>query len=208
MENKNKVLLTVIGVATLLVALVGATFAYFSATDTSETVEVTTGAATISLSAANNSVKDIKPLVISSDSLKSSLSANASSGTEFSDTIKNDIVKMTLNVTGSSDVAGSYDIVMSEPTITIGSEANQGSVSDIKYSVYDSTGKEIKTGSFTGVANENGTVIVDNTTFDGTNDINDTYYVYVYVNNTDSEQNNLQNVNFKLTFAANASTAA
>lgn len=44
-KNSNTVLLTVIGVATLLVALVGATFAYFTATvsqDTSAKVDVTT----------------------------------------------------------------------------------------------------------------------------------------------------------------------
>ena len=42
--NRNTVLLTVIGVATLLVALVGATFAYFSATisDNSTPINVTT----------------------------------------------------------------------------------------------------------------------------------------------------------------------
>ena len=43
--NGNTVLLTVIGVATLLVALVGATFAYFTATvnnDTAQSISVTT----------------------------------------------------------------------------------------------------------------------------------------------------------------------
>ena len=190
MENKNKVLLTVIGVATLLVAVVGATFAYFSATDSSETVEVTTGAATISISASNNSVTNIKPTTFDY--------ATADSNT--------DVVKMTLEVTGSSDVAGSYKIVMNEPAITIGSEANQGSVSDIKYVVYDSEGTKITDGSFVGSVSE--TTIVDNVAFDGSGEIADTYYVYVYVNNNDAEQNNLQNVNFKLTFAANASTAA
>ena len=46
--NGNTVLLTVIGVATLLVALVGATFAYFTATvnnDSNQSVVVTTGQA-------------------------------------------------------------------------------------------------------------------------------------------------------------------
>ena len=45
MEKKNALLLTVIAVATLLVAVVGATFAYFTATSTGtkeQTVEVTT----------------------------------------------------------------------------------------------------------------------------------------------------------------------
>jgi len=59
MERKNTILLTVIAVATLLVAVVGATFAYFTATTgttgNSETVNVTTesiGSATLELSPA------------------------------------------------------------------------------------------------------------------------------------------------------------
>ena len=51
MENKKgtTVLLTVIGIATLLVAVVGATFAYFTAsvTETNETTNVTVTSATL-----------------------------------------------------------------------------------------------------------------------------------------------------------------
>lgn len=194
MENKNKVLLTVIGVATLLVALVGATFAYFSATDDSETVEITTGAATIVISAENNKVSNIKPTTF--------VKSTADDGTN------KDVVRIKLDVTGSSDVAGSYNITMKEPAITL--EEGAGQVSDIMYAVYkDGSNTAEKTASFTGTATpegEAGTVIVENATFTG-GEIADTYYVYVYVNNRDVEQNNLQNLNFKLTFAANATTA-
>ena len=41
-RNSNKILLTVIGAGTLLVALAGATFAYFSATGTTTKQQVTT----------------------------------------------------------------------------------------------------------------------------------------------------------------------
>ena len=40
MEKKNTILLTVIAVATLLVAVVGATFAYFTATATTGEVQI------------------------------------------------------------------------------------------------------------------------------------------------------------------------
>lgn len=46
MEKKNMVLLTVIAVATLLVAVVGATFAYFTATSTTDDGNETTTSAT------------------------------------------------------------------------------------------------------------------------------------------------------------------
>ena len=49
MEKKNMVLLTVIAVATLLVAVVGATFAYFTATSTTTGNETTTSAKTAQL---------------------------------------------------------------------------------------------------------------------------------------------------------------
>ncbi len=49
MEKKNMVLLTVIAVATLLVAVVGATFAYFTATSTTTGNDTTTSATTAQL---------------------------------------------------------------------------------------------------------------------------------------------------------------
>ena len=51
MEKKNMVLLTVIAVATLLVAVVGATFAYFTAQSTTTGNETTTSATTRELAA-------------------------------------------------------------------------------------------------------------------------------------------------------------
>ena len=193
MENKNKVLLTVLSVATLLVALVGATFAYFSASKDTDTVEVTTGAATIGLTAENNSVTNIRPTTFSKTA--------ADNGTD-----KN-IVKMTLTVDGESDVAGAYTITMNEPVINIGSEADQGSVSDIKYSVYKdgSDTALIDAASFTGTVKE--TDIASNVAF-AAGDVDAVYYVYVWVDNNDKEQNNLQNVSFKLTFLADVETTA
>lgn len=61
MEKKNTVLLTVIAVATLLVAVVGATFAYFTASnstsgDAAGSVDVTTAAESVSLQLNVNKV--------------------------------------------------------------------------------------------------------------------------------------------------------
>jgi len=55
-NNKNNVLLTVIAVATLLVAIVGASFAYFSATG--ETVEQSVKTGVLKISAAATAVQE------------------------------------------------------------------------------------------------------------------------------------------------------
>ena len=73
MEKKNTLLLTVIAVATLLVAVVGATFAYFGSFNTTVTdkagVNVTTGAA--KSSAFTTSAASLSLSVLGSEMLKS-----------------------------------------------------------------------------------------------------------------------------------------
>ena len=58
MEKKNMVLLTVIAVATLLVAVVGATFAYFTATSTTGGNDTTTSATTAQLATLSWTAED------------------------------------------------------------------------------------------------------------------------------------------------------
>ena len=62
-NGKGKIALTVIGAATLLTALVGATFAYFSATSTTTTQTVTTANLNLSITADGDAthVTNIKP---------------------------------------------------------------------------------------------------------------------------------------------------
>ena len=63
MENKksNNILLTIIGVATLLIALVGATFAYFTASSTSGNHNVDTGKLNISTALVDSTNDNIIP---------------------------------------------------------------------------------------------------------------------------------------------------
>ncbi len=64
MENErknNNVLLTIIGAATLLVAIVGATFAYFSAADTVDVQDITTGELKVQATSGTVSQENIKP---------------------------------------------------------------------------------------------------------------------------------------------------
>ena len=60
MEKKNTILLTVIAVATLLVAVVGATFAYFTATNSTSGEGGTTDVTTAAKDCATKSTAAIK----------------------------------------------------------------------------------------------------------------------------------------------------
>jgi len=62
MENRNNALLTVIAVATLLVAIAGASFAYFTATAQTTTQAVKTGKLTVSTTTGTVNESNIKPV--------------------------------------------------------------------------------------------------------------------------------------------------
>ena len=59
--NTNKVLLTVIGIGVLIVATVGATFAYFSATGGTATQQIKTGELKVTASSTLTDGTNIKP---------------------------------------------------------------------------------------------------------------------------------------------------
>jgi len=208
MENKsNKILLTVIGAATLLVALVGATFAYFSATGTSQTQTVTTGTSAIELNATKNAVTNIKPTTFDK--------AAADAGTNT------DIVKITLTVSGDTTTAGQYDIIMNEPVITLCANvtdnaettdvnekeqclASGGAITDINYAVYNGD-DEVTKGTFTELDEVKETTIIANTEY-AAGTISGTYDVYVWIDNKNEAQDALQDLSFNLTFTADATT--
>lgn len=192
MENKsNKVLLTVIGAATLLVAMVGATFAYFSAQGTSAKQEITTGSSSMSITASKNAVSNIKPTTFDKTA--------ADNGTNT------DIVKIDLSVTGNSTSAGKYTVSMDEPDITIGNiDGDSGVVGDIKYTVYEGSTQKVAPKSFTGSATV--TDLLSDVSY-AKGDISGSYTVYVWIDNKNADQNNLQNISFNLTFNVDATTA-
>ena len=199
-NNSNKVLLTVIGAATLLTAMVGATFAYFSATSQSETKTITTATSNITVTATNNSVTNIRPTTWSVD-------------TKDTDT---EIVKMTVDVDGTSTTSGKYSLYFNQPTITIGSIASdQGVVGDFKWAAYDAGGNQLvaptslKATADSVLIEGNGVSGYTNsyTVTDGSVTIDDTYYVYVWIENKDADQNNLQEVSFDINFTATGTTA-
>jgi len=194
MENKNNnVLLTVLGVCTLLVALVGASFAYFTATEKSEDQNIQTGHLEVQSVLNATGQSEIKPTTF----------ATATADTN------DDIAKFVFNVTGeNTTVTGAtYDIQLMGAASGIGEDTTKGgTVADIEYALYKgdaATGTLVKTGSFS-------TITAATTISDGTNSLtastDDDYTLYVYIKETNTNQDNLQNVTISATMNAIAKT--
>lgn len=142
MENKNSnILLTVIGVATLLVALVGASFAYFSATGGEISKNIKTGALKISVSTTEVSEAPIKPV-------------SASEITTMDDKLDHaDVVKLPIQVnTTGTTIESEYTMYLTTSGIdkveTV-AESLGGSTKDIKWElVREGEDTAILTGDF------------------------------------------------------------
>ncbi len=187
--NGNKVLLTVIGAATLLVAMVGATFAYFSATSNKPSVEVHTGSSSLTLTADSDHITNIRPTTFTDN-------------TTADDDVN--VAKITLTVGGSNTSDGTYDITMTPKDLSIPATLGQGTITDLKYAVYkDSTQK---TGPTSFESESDPITIVDGESYSA-GPITGTYYVYVWIDNKKEEQNNFQGLDFKLDFTAETKSA-
>jgi len=207
-ENmKGKIALTVIGAATLLVALAGATFAYFSATSTTAERTITTSNLNLKVALVDSDagkIENIKPTTwVSTDDAET----NA------------DIAVIPFTVSGTSSTNGIYTVNM-QTSVALNSgtvveeegkaavELKGGSISDIKYRLYDSEGNElIEETAFdsTGAINVD---LIDDGAITADEDLNDTYTLYVYIKNDASNpQNKLQGINFTITLGGSASQA-
>lgn len=130
MEKKNTILLTVIAVATLLVAVVGATFAYFTATatpsgngDTSEATTATMASVKLTASTAGNSENKVYP------GTKNYAGMHVKASKEGTDTA-NDNYEITYTVKG---------------TVTLGSAFTAGTVEYTLYRVDTTAVEEVVT---------------------------------------------------------------
>ena len=118
MEKKNTILLTVIAVATLLVAVVGATFAYFTAS-------TTTGKGT-------GTVQTGETTSLGSTSLDmSTVSTQGASNMSYPGGMMVAAAKVTASVTGDQTYNMTYDV-----NFEVDTTALSGSTSEIKYTVY------------------------------------------------------------------------
>ena len=203
MEKKNTVLLTVIAVATLLVAVVGATFAYFTATTTpngngGNTTATTTTVGNVDLTmAASTTTNDLKYpggyLVV-----------GASVTAKDTDTANDFNVTYTVNgkITNNTTTALTYDLYEVSSTVatpvtgcTVKEEA--GAVSKYYYEgcavATEITGGTKVLSTQTAAAGETTTVTAAGETLKTSNAGTTTYY-YLVVNypNTEASQNDDQ----------------
>lgn len=192
-KNKSSILLTVLGVCTLLVALVGASFAYFTATGTADAQNVQTGKLLIQSSLGASEQNNIKPTTFTA--------ATADTNS--------DIAKLTFNVKGEGTTVtgGTYSIQLLGAASGVKEETDEGTVADIEYALYNGTaasGTLVKTGSFSTITTA--TTVATGIALSGTTD--DTYTLYVYIKETNTNQDNLQSVTISATMNALAQTPA
>ena len=184
-KNSNKILLTVLGIAVLVVATIGATFAYFSAADTANAQSVTTGVLNLTASSTAITNQSVKPTTFAIGSAKTN--ADIGHGT------------VTVDTAGTTVTGAYYDIVLDGTLTALDESKNGGFASDVKWAVYDGENK-IGEGTFADATNKTvGTVNIETAG-------SKTYDLYIYVLESGEEQNQLQGVTASATITAKAST--
>lgn len=188
MENKtNNIVLTIIAVATLLVAIIGASFAYFSATSTSSSQKITTGKLSVIASSSSINEANIKPTTWDNEKMTTNID-------------NPDIAKLPFTVnTTDTTISSEYDIFLSTIGVALNDEGNisntplfGGDLSDIKWVLIKENDKSIvDKGDFTGgdvtnkKLNTNSIEIVPGV---------DSYKLLFYISDSENLQDKLQNV--------------
>ena len=201
MENKrNNTILTFVAVATLLVAVVGASFAYFSATGTGDTQNVASGELKVAVTSGSVTGASIKPVA---DTVTSVADLYASS----------DVVKLPVNVTTTgTTVAADYDISMTWAGVELDTEGGKtgGSLADIKWMLIsgtDGSGTKIDEGDLSA---GNGSMKLTSARRDVTVQASastaqvDEYTVLVYITDTGAVQDQLQGLSISATASVEA----
>lgn len=187
MDKKNRIILTVIAVMTLFVALVGATFAYFSATSTSEPQVITTSSLSLSVNLKGSThITNIKPTTWTNIA-----------GAE----INEDISKIPFAVSTTAGVKGVYNINL-KATIPTNSALIGGSASDVKYKLFkDGEVNVLKEGSLS--SNFSDDVVINAPITEGVA-LNDNYVLYIYIENKSEAQNTLQGIDMSISLTGEA----
>ncbi len=201
MENKSSnILLTVIVIATLLIAVVGATFAYFSATSSSTPQNVKTGKLVVSTTTGSVQGTNIKPVEASAlDEPWASIKANG------------DIVKIpiTVSTSGTTITTSNEDKIIADLDIYLTAVSGfnketytNGEPSDIKWKlVKSSDGSGTETGSFSKTISEY--KLTSKNSIPVTSDVtNYEYTLLVYIENKSTIQDDLQNMTLSATVRA------
>ena len=194
MENNGKgIFYGVIGVATLIVAIIGATFAYFTAT-ANNTSMIQGNAATVSLGLSvtkiSNGNKGLVP------QLEGTLSAamkgkdnTANSGNDMcidgNDNTVCQVYKITVNNTGTGDakLKGTLDL-------------NKGSITNLKWALVD--GETLESAPALDGSAKLDNVIVESLTLSGSG--TEDYYVIIWIDETGASQGDTGSFTGTVTF--------
>ena len=181
-KDGNKTLITILSIATLCVAMISTAFAYFSTISTTETQTITTSSSSINILSVKNEISNIKPTTFQFETVNTN----------------SDVHTVTITITGETSEAGKYTMKMNQPNIVVGTEPNNGTASDIKYALYEGTTQKLAPTSFTGTGS--GKVnLLSNVSYAAGN-IAGEYKLYIWIENNQASQNNLQNIDFDLSF--------
>ena len=139
MESKRRgseIFLGVIGVATLVVAIIGATFAFFSASTSSAENAVTAGAATLSLEYSDSAHTNLKTHMIPATETIATYAALVQTGT-------GDGKNKQCTDDNGNEVCGVYEFTVTNPSTTTTQDVimtltvNTNEFAHLKYKIYE-----------------------------------------------------------------------
>lgn len=208
MENKsNNTLLTVLAVATLLVALAGASFAYFTATGEAAEQNVSTGVLKISATAGSVKGSNVKPVLPAAISTVDDKLSNA------------DVVKLPITVdTTGTTVDSTYNIFLTTATVENGkgldatTATTNGNSSQIKWelvkvdSLDATTGTTVAKGDFAN-GDMDGTTAL-NTSAIAVPKTAEYYMILIYIEDNEKVQDDLQGMTITATTTVKAQQSA
>lgn len=207
MENRsNNTLLTVLAVATLLVALAGASFAYFTATGEAASQNVSTGVLKISATAGSVKGSNVKPVLPTAIASVSDKLGNS------------DVVKLPITVdTTGTTINANYNIYLTTATVEEGkgldatTSTEFGNSSQIKWELVSvssldaTTGTTIATGDFTN-GDMDGTVALNSAALPVTKGA-EYYMILIYIEDNGNVQDDLQGMTITATTTVKAQQA-
>ncbi len=187
-ENiKKKIILGVVGITVLLIVLITATYAWFSARSEDESQQITTAKVdlVVEVNPDATHITNIKPTTWDAEDM-----ANNNDN--------KDIVQIPIKVTNNSTIDVKYYLRLLAEGLELNNDETLtgGNLSEIKYILYelDDVNKEIARGDFTEPEKEQ--IIIRKKAIK--KDEIQNYKLYLYIEETEEIQNRLQGLNFNI----------
>ncbi len=198
-QDKNKnFLITVVGIITLIIATIGATFAYFSSVSNTKSESIKTGSLKLDATSSELNSVNIKPTMW--NDIMASNVANQ------------DIAQLMLSINtyGTTIEDAKYDIYLTTSGITLNTNngLEGGLLSDIKWKLVNSNNEVINSGDFsngdyTEPTKITSTPITIENNIATEEEATQTYLLFIYIENN-GQQNQLQDLIINATLSAKA----